>query len=156
MSLFSSIGKVIGSVGKVTGKVLKTVAPVASIIPGVGTIVSGAAGVLGNVLSPEKSADVVTAVQEQGEIKVDKLENTIAQAAPQASPVQVQQMAVQATKELTAVVPTATINDSQSAANVDFMTKAMQWVKAHLLIVGAVLIGGVFFFTRKKGGRKRW
>jgi hypothetical protein len=156
MSLFKSIGKALGSVGKVVGKVVKTVAPVASVIPGVGTLVSAGASVLGNVLDPPKQKAIVDAVEQQGVVKVEKIEQTILKDNPNVDAATLQAAAVHMTQQALSSNPTASVDDSKSVTTISSGTKIIQWVKSNaILVVGAV--GGLFFFmSNKNGGSRRY
>ncbi len=157
MSFFKEVGKIGKAIGNVTGKVLKTVAPIASLVPGVGTLVSGAASTLGEVLSPTKQAAIVNAVQRDGVVKVDEIEKTILTQNPALSEETLTAVATEMTTRAVSAVPTATINDTASVTDVDFITKAYQWVKGHIVLVGAAIIG-IILFTGKTGKKRsrRW
>ncbi|MFV0402924.1 MAG: hypothetical protein ACK5KV_03025 [Bacteroides graminisolvens] len=154
MSFFKSIGKIASNVGKVVGKVVKTVAPVAALIPGVGTLASAAGSIVGNVLDPPKQEAIVNAVQEQGVIKVDKIESTIAANNPAIDSASLQTATKAMTQVVVSAVPTAKIDDSQSTTNISTGTKVLQWIKSNAILVLAGL-GGLFFFMSNKSGSRR-
>lgn len=140
MGFFSSIGKAVGgavkAVGKVTGGVLKTVAPIASVIPGIGGIVGAVGSIVGNVLSPEKQQKIVEAVDDQGVIKTDRIEETILNYNPNIDTTTLQVATQDMTKLALQNSPTATIDDSKSITSIDTMTKVVQWCKSNFLLLG--------------------
>ncbi|NDW09065.1 hypothetical protein [Dysgonomonas sp. 520] len=158
MSFFKKVGNALGkaakTVTKVTGKVLKTAAPVAAMIPGIGTAVAGAASVVGEVLSPTKQEAIIEAVQDQGVVKVDKIENTILQNNPNIDSATLQVATQQMTKAAVAAAPDAKVDDSKALTDIPTTTKIIQWVKSNILLVagGAVAL---FLVLKGKGGRRR-
>lgn len=159
MSFFKKIGKAIGKVGKavgsIVGKVVKTVAPVAAIIPGVGGIVAAGASVVGNLLSPEKQNSIEQAVARDGEVKLEKIEETIYSHNPTLNTTTLQQATLEMANKALNTTPTATINDSNSISSVSFGTKALQWLRKNVMFVGLGLLGFLMLNNDKKGYSRR-
>lgn len=160
MGLFKNIGKAIGkvagTVGNVAGKVLKTAAPIVSVIPGVGSVVAGAASIVGEVLSPTKQEAIVQAVARDGEVKVDKIETTIANDNPTLSATQLAVATKSMVDVATSVVPSATINDKSAVVTeISFMDKAIQWIKKNIILVGLGVVG-IVFLTKKDGNKRSY
>jgi len=160
MSLFKNITKAIGgaakAVGSTVGKVLKTAAPVAALIPGVGVVASAAGNVLGNVLDPPKQEKIVEAVEQQGVVKVDEIENTILKDNPAIDPAALQSAATTMTQQALAANPTASVDDSKSLTSISTGTKIVQWVKSNAILVVAGIAGVFFLMSNKKGGNRRY
>lgn len=161
MGLFSKIGKAVSgavkTVTKTVGKVAKTVAPIATLVPGVGTAAGAALGIAGNLLSPEKEAAIYEAVDDQGVVKVDKIENTLIANNPSIDTGTLTAATQQITANALANTPTAKVDDSKSVTTVDTMTKILQWCKSNFLIIGGVILG-ILFLTKggSKGRRRRF
>lgn len=160
MGFFKDIGKAIGkgakAVSSVTGKVLKTAAPVATVIPGIGPSVAGAASTLGEVLSPTKQAEIIDAVERDGVVQVNKIEDTIRSVNPSLPTSTVSALATDMTGLAVDKVPTASINDTKSVTTINPFVKAFQWIKSNFLIVGACGLGAYLIFSNKKQRRRRW
>ncbi len=143
-------------IGRGLGKVVKTVGPLAALVPGVGSIVATAAPIVGQILDPEKQEAMVSRVAEQGVIRVDKVEQTIAKQQPQMSAVQVQQATQQTVQALAQAVPTAKIDDGKAVTKVGTFEKITQWVKSNIIIVIGGVVGLFFLLRDKRNGRRRW
>lgn len=160
MGFFSKIAKgvtsAVKSVTKTVGKVVKTVAPVASLIPGVGALAGAAGAVVGNLLDPDKEQAIYEAIDGDGTVRVDKIENTLIANNPSidAGTLQVATSAI--TQNALTNTPTAKIDDSKSLTTVDTMTKIVQWCKSNFLIIGGAVLGFLFLTKGGKGRRKRF
>lgn len=160
MSFFKKIGKTVKKVTKpitkTAGKVLKTAAPIASMVPGLGTVVGAAAGVVGDVLSPDKQAKIDDAVERDNYVDVAKIEDTIVKNNPSVDT----STLVAATSEMTQKAiesnPTATIKDDNAVTKVNTGTKVMQFIKKYFVWIGAGLLGVLFLTKGGKSRRKSW
>lgn len=150
MSFFKSVGKALGNVGKIGGKVLKTVAPIASIVPGLGTLIAVGANVVGNVLDPQKTDAIVEAVERDGVVKVEKIEQTIIQENPHIDTATLQVATKAVTQRAVEAVPTATIDDSKSLTNVSTVDKIVQWVKSNIVLALGGVVAVYLLMTGKK------
>lgn len=158
MSFFKKIGKGIGKVvkttGKVTGKVLKTAAPVASLVPGVGALASAGASLVGNALSPDKQQSIEDAVEQQGVIKVDKIEQTIAKQNPTLDSDVVQATTKAMINQALSKNPNVEIDDSKSVTSVESSTKLFQWIKSNAVVCVIGIVALFVFLSDKKGARR--
>lgn len=162
MSFFKKIGKAIGNTvkvgGKVIGKVAKTAAPLAAMVPGAGALVSAGASIVGNVLDPDKQEKIIDAVENQQNIKVEKIEETILKQSPHISG----DVLTAATEVMIdaslAKSPNATIDDSKSLTTVDTKSKIVQFIKKNALYIGGAIVAFFMFSNSKnsKKSKKRW
>ncbi len=155
-------GKIINSntIGKLSTPLLTTVGTI--VAPGIGT---AAGAVLGSAISgakkllPESAVtSIVNAVARDGEVKVDKIEETIAKVNPTLTAPELVEGTKVVTKVASTLVPSATINDNQSLTDIPFMDKIKSFfVKYKMIVLG---VGGAvaayFLFFRNQGrGRKK-
>lgn len=157
---------------------------VAQVIPGVGTLIGGAAlaGAAGleslkrgdsgaiaqeaaytteTYLGVDQVGSIVNAVQRDGVIKVDKIENTIASTNPTISVPELLQATQATTTVVNSLVP-STVNDSASLTNIGFFEKLKSFVVKYKYYVLGGVIAGLFFFKSsgksgyKKKSKKSW
>ena len=146
-----------------------------AVAPGVGGIAGGTVGGLVQQLIGGQPPEVVSGVQQSGlgvnevvaivnavtrdnEVKVDKIEQTIVDTNPQLTSAQVQASTQAVTQVASTLVPTATVNDSESVTTISFMTKATAFVNKYkwYLIGGVVGVTALILLTKKGGRRRRW
>lgn len=154
MSFFKKIGKGLKKatkfVAKTAGKAVNGVAKIAkaSGIP----VISQIGGVVDAVIPDEKVQKMAEKAVEQGVTKVDKIEETVANLAPNASASEVARV----TKTLASAVSSATgtpINDANAVVSkMSFMDTVKEYAKKPLtwIVAGGVLIGGYLMFNGKK------
>jgi len=160
-TIFNKVLKGIGSAVKTVAKpLLGTVAAAASVIPLVGPVVGAVANNLVDLLPDNKQKAIVNAVERDGVVKVEEIESTIAKNNPSITTSEL----IEATKGMiqvaSALVPTATISDSNAITNVSFMDKAIVFARKYKAVViggGLVLFGFLawLFFGKKRGGKRR-
>lgn len=160
MSLLKKIGTAVKNVGKKVSGVVDNVAKKLatsdnSILSGVGTIV--------DALIPDKTKEAMTsAAARDGEVKVEKVEQTIKKAAVEqgiTDPNIVKEV-VHATATTIAEETGTTINDKGAETKATTKEKAVAFCKkyAKWLIGGgaALLVGLIAWLTSRKGGKKRY
>jgi len=155
MSLFSKIGNFLsGSVGQVVNTVGKIAASTG--IPIVSQIGKG----LDLLIPDSQQKKMVDAVERDGVIKVDEIENTLMALNPNLSSTELVSISKAVTEGLSTVVPNASISDSNAVTNISFIDKVIAFVNKYkwyvLGVLGfIVLYSGGFLRNFGLGGGRR-
>lgn len=157
MSFFKKLGSKIKGVAKKVGKGLgNAVNGVAKIAKASGIpIISQIGGVVDAVIPDKSVQKIAEKAAEQGVTKVEKIEETVQNLAPGATPSQV----MQTTKAIATMVSNATgtpISNANAVTQVTFMDKVKEFFKKPIswILCGGVAVGAFLIFGKKgkKGG----
>lgn len=160
MGLLKKIG---GAVKKVTAKVGKAVDNVAKKLSASNNgILSGVGSIVDAIIPDEKKEAMVTAAARDGEVKVEKVEQTIKKAAAEqgVNDPNIIKEVVHATATTIAEETATTINDKGAETKATTKEKVVAFCKKYakwLIGAGAAfLVGLVAWLTSRKGGKKRY
>lgn len=160
MGLLKKVG---GAVKKVTAKVGKAVDNVAKKLSTSNNgILSGLGTVVDSLIPDEKKGAMVTAAARDGEVKVEKVEQTIKKAAAEQGVIDptIIKEVVHATATTIAEETATTINDKGAETKATTKEKVKAFCKkyAKWLIGGAaaLVVALVAWLTTRKGGKKKY